>query len=146
LAEAVSDHSGSHRLYVPAARHGLVETSASLSAGFKTLHASAHRVRGCRLDDRHLHGPRVAVIKVDAESHDLQVLRGAAAILLRHRPVIFLEVLLGADEAGLTALLRESGYLDSVLAAGGPTAPSECVRHDTHAWNHMWIPREAAPG
>ena len=96
------------------------------------------------LDSKHAGRPRVAVIKVDAEGHDLQVLRGAAGLLRRDRPCVFLEVLLGSDEAGLTELLREAGYVDYVLMPDGPAITSDTVAHHTLAWNHMWRPREAS--
>ena len=143
-ADAVSDTSGKRRLYLPNVRHGLIETSASLSATFKAGSGDAYAVSATTLDRRHFGKLRVAIIKVDAESHDFQVLRGARQILLRHRPVIFLEVLLGADETGLTALLRDCAYVDCALQPNGATEFSDIVKHDTLAWNHMWVPREDA--
>jgi hypothetical protein len=86
----------------------------------------------------------VAVIKVDAEGHDLEVLQGAAEILRRDRPILFLEVLLRADEAGLTRLLQNNAYVDVTLLPGDAPLISDNTRHHTLAWNHMWLPREAA--
>ncbi len=144
--DAVSDRDGMQTLYVPDDRHGLVETSASLSASFKSDISATRKVATRRLDTMHLRGPRVGVIKVDAESHDLEVLQGAASLLRRDRPVVFLEVLLGANEAGLTDLLRQCRYKDVVLLPEGAASLTQSVTHDTRAWNHMWLPEEhAAP-
>ncbi len=140
--DAVSDRDGEGALYIPDAGHGLVETSASLVAGFKDDVAGQEWVATRRLDTMHVGGERVAVLKIDAESHDLAVLRGAEAVLRRDRPVVFLEVLLGADEAGLTELMLRCGYRDLVLFEEGASAPGARVVHETRAWNHMWVPEE----
>ena len=143
LPYAASDVTAPRMLYVPDDSHGLVETSASLGVSFKPGSTPGREVEAFALDDRHAGQPRVSVIKVDAEGHDLQVLRGAAGILCRDRPCVFLEVLLGSDEAGLTELLRETGYVDCVLMPDGPMIRDDSVVHHTLAWNHMWCPREA---
>jgi FkbM family methyltransferase len=52
---------------------------------------------------------RLDFLKVDAEGHDVQVLKGATASLEKHRPAVFVEV---NGETGdiLTALLRAIDY------------------------------------
>jgi FkbM family methyltransferase len=146
LPFAVSDSGGRRVLYVPDAGHGLVETSASLGADFKTGAVSGCVVDVVTLDAQWLgDGRRVGVIKVDAEGHDLAVLRGAMGVLKRDRPVVFVEVLLGADEDGLTRVLQECGYVDYALFLDGPPVAHNVVRHETTAWNHMWLPREMRP-
>ncbi len=142
--QAVSDRDGEQTLYIPDDRHGLVETSASLSAGFKSDVTATEKVATRRLDTMHVRGRRVAVIKIDAESHDLEVLCGARNIMRCDRPVVFLEVLLGADEAALTELLTKCRYKDVVLFPEGPSAHRNSVVHETRAWNHMWLPEEHA--
>jgi len=60
--------------------------------------------------------PRVDLIKVDVEGHDLPVLRGAAGILERHRPALVIEYepplwqAAGYSFAGLVDLLQPLGY------------------------------------
>jgi FkbM family methyltransferase len=49
-----------------------------------------------------------AVFKIDAEGHDLDVLRGALAVIDRLRPVILVEIWTGGS--GPLALLAASGY------------------------------------
>jgi FkbM family methyltransferase len=141
---AASDTAGGRLLYVPDGSHGLVETSASLWADFKASGKSSLRVKVVRLDDQHVGKRRVAVIKVDAEGHDLEVLQGAEGILRRDRPILFVEVLLRADEQGLTRLLRNHDYVDVTLLPDTAPLVSMDTRHHTLAWNHMWLPREAA--
>ncbi len=139
-ADAISDSVGARTFFIPSATHGLVETSSSLCETFKGPGGTTQMVNATTLDARYTGRPRVRIIKIDAEGHDLEVLRGAEGVLRRDRPVVFVEVLLGADEEGLTALLQRCGYEDCVLRADGASAPSTRVRHDTTAWNHMWVP------
>ena len=137
---AVSNANASGTLFIPDQSHGLIETSASVSATFKKTRSGQHRVTLRTLDSLHARANRIAVIKIDAESHDLQVLQGAETILQRHRPTVFVEVLLGADEHALTELLQRCRYQDIVLHPDGASAPSNQVTHHTQAWNHMWQP------
>jgi FkbM family methyltransferase len=59
---------------------------------------------------------RIAAIKIDVEGMELDVLRGAQAVLARDRPALVIEVLESALEAcgatveALDALLKSSGY------------------------------------
>jgi hypothetical protein len=87
---------------------------------------------------------RVGFIKVDAEGHDLKVLSGARSLLLRDRPIVFVEVLWGADEEKLTALLKHVGYVDVIMRPTEIIGPQPEVRHDTFGWNHIWLPQEQA--
>ena len=142
LPYAVSNISGSRALYVPDQSHGLIETSASLVRDFKGDTGESYDVKTVRLDSQHADSLSVGVIKVDAESHDLEVLRGAEQMLTRDRPTVFLEVLCGADEIGLTEILQRCRYVDFVLRPDGIIKPANEVLHDTEAWNHMWLPAE----
>jgi hypothetical protein len=129
---------------VPDKGHGLVETSASLSSTFKESVSGTTTVRRTTLDSDFKKAEPVAFIKVDAEGHDVQVLLGAKCLLLRDRPIVFVEVLFGADEERLTALLRRVRYVDLVMRPREIIGPHREVRHDTHGWNHIWLPEERA--
>jgi len=142
LPHAASNANGEFTLFIPDDSHGLVETSASLSAAFKNEIGREESVTTKTLDSMHRYGKRVGVIKIDAESHDIEVLRGAEKLMVRDRPKVFVEVLLGADERGLTEILRRCGYQDLVLFPRGASAPNSMVVHETLAWNHMWVPQD----
>jgi FkbM family methyltransferase len=141
---AVSDQTGRTKLFVPDQGHGLVETSASLSATFKECVVGHITVRRTTLDAGFKKNQRVTFIKIDAEGHDVQVLAGAKSLLLRDRPIVFVEVLLGADEERLTSLLTRVGYVDLVMRPAEILGPHREVRHDTVGWNHIWLPEEQA--
>ncbi|MFH0878152.1 MAG: FkbM family methyltransferase [Lentisphaerota bacterium] len=67
------------------------------------------------LDDLLRDEPSVQFIKIDAEGHELDVLRGATEILRRDRPILVIEVWGDPDQpgtpaAGLFSLLAAEGY------------------------------------
>jgi FkbM family methyltransferase len=88
LELAVSDSTGAGVLHLPARNRG--------GEGVGTLTEDGHRwevkvpVRVTQLDD--LITADVRFIKVDAEGHELAVLRGAARLLERDRPVVVVEL------------------------------------------------------
>lgn len=71
-------------------------------------------VSAARLDDLFLDLPRVDLIKCDVEGHELAVLRGASAVMGRHRPAWLVEVSgdpddPAADAAAVVRLMRADG-------------------------------------
>lgn len=53
---------------------------------------------------------QVALIKVDAEGMDLQVLRGAVGLISRDRPIIAVEAATKVDQTNLEQFAAETGY------------------------------------
>ena len=80
--------------------------------------AASYPVRARRLDDiaREAGVNRVDAIKIDVEGAEFLVLRGAAEILDRYRPVVAVEVIdhqlraMGASADELMAFMRSHGY------------------------------------
>jgi FkbM family methyltransferase len=80
--------------------------------------AASYPVRARRLDDiaREAGVNRVDAIKIDVEGAEFLVLRGAAEILERYRPVVAVEVIdhqlraMGASADELMAFMRSHGY------------------------------------
>lgn len=46
-----------------------------------------------RIDDLGIKGGRVAAIKIDVEGHEMAVIRGAAKLIAKHRPIMLIETL-----------------------------------------------------
>ena len=144
---ALSDRNGMSNLFIPAQDHGLVETSASLHSDFKQQRQATTIPVLLRTLDRVLLRPslvaqRVTLIKIDVEGHEASVIAGARWTIRRHRPVIFVEVLQGADTAGLTAFLRRSRYADVRLYPDRPPVVKDHVAFDEAGWNHALVPQQ----
>jgi FkbM family methyltransferase len=79
---------------------------------------------------------RVDALKIDAEGAELRVLRGASALLRRHRPLIILELVdaalrhQGASREDVLSLLNEHGYRIWVFGASGVPEPVGSVELD----------------
>jgi len=113
-AEALSDHAGTANLYGS-------DDMSSLNEGVHTgRQADPTEVSLARLDDvLGGDGPPISLVKVDVQGHELEVLRGAQALVSRHRPALILEheddLYRSAAEAGqrksdLAGLLSRLGY------------------------------------
>jgi FkbM family methyltransferase len=140
---AVGSAAGVATLYVPVQDHGLVETSATLSPTFKDAYGEQIDVQVLTLDafTDMRHTGRITVVKIDVESLEIEVLRGARRILKTHRPFVFCEVLPSGDAAGIDRLARQLRYTDIRLH------PSEAivggtVAFDPEGWNHLLVPDE----
>jgi FkbM family methyltransferase len=113
-SEALSDHAGTATLYAS-------DDMSSLNKGVYTGgRAEPTEVPLARLDDvLNIEGPRVSLIKIDVQGHELEVLRGADALVSHYRPALILEhednLYLSASEANqrktdLAKLLSRRGY------------------------------------
>jgi FkbM family methyltransferase len=113
--QALSDHAGTATLYGS-------DDMSSLNKGVYTGTGQAvpAEVPLARLDDIvGIEGPPVSLMKVDVQGHELEVLRGADAVISHHRPALILEheddLYLSAPEANqrktdLAKLLSRQGY------------------------------------
>ncbi|GEL97671.1 hypothetical protein CTE05_12180 [Cellulomonas terrae] len=138
---AASDRSGTIELFVPPPS-AAIETSCSTDASFRagstpvpvpalTLDAYWHQVGR----------PEVTVVKIDVEGAEHRVLQGASELLLRSRPVSFVEVLPRADLAALERVLDDASLVDVRLSEREAVVGDRVRFHDL-AWNHAFVPRE----
>ena len=73
-----------------------------------------HRALAVKLDALNPPGP-ISLVKIDAEGHDFEVVRGMEALLLRDRPVLIVEN--GSPE--LRSWLVDRGYQGNAASAAG---------------------------
>jgi FkbM family methyltransferase len=124
-SEALSDHAGTATLY----------GNDDMSSLNQRVHTGAREavpvvVQLARLDDiLDAEGPPVSLIKIDVQGHELEVLRGAEAVISRHRPALILEheddLYHSASEANqrktdLAKLLSRLGYETLYISRWGP--------------------------
>jgi FkbM family methyltransferase len=103
---AVADHRGTATFYLS----DQSDASNSLAVGFRRS-SSSLEVEVDTLDGLcRAHGWVPTVIKVDTESTEPAVLRGAQETIAEHRPWIVCEVLAGRTEPALAAALDGHGY------------------------------------
>lgn len=142
ICAAVGEEDGSAQFYF-GADHGPLPTSTSLSAEFmsKVSARSSVIVPTLCLDrfvERHSIGP-VGLMKLDTESTEDAVLRGAQRILERDRPHVICEVLPAAHFDRLEHQLTKLGYHFYHLGSRGPQrAESLRASTDTMEWNWLF--------
>lgn len=141
---AVSDTVAALDLHVPDPTGDLVETSCSLEESFKGGGGTVVTVDATTLDAywHDLGEPYVSTVKVDVEGAEHRVLAGARDLLRRSRPVVFYEVLPGAELAQLEAVREEVGYVD-VRTSATAAVVGEPIAFAPDAWNHALVPAEA---
>ncbi|MEW5991230.1 MAG: FkbM family methyltransferase [Chloroflexota bacterium] len=132
-AIALGSRSGRATLYLSA----VTDSSNSLQAGFRPT-SGAVEVPVERLDDWAARtGRRPAVIKMDTESTEPEVLAGGRELLRAHAPWVICEVLANRTEGQLTEILSELGYRFHHLGRGEvPTESPEIIGDPT------WLQRD----
>jgi FkbM family methyltransferase len=143
---AASDTEGTAELFIPTQEHGLVETSASLSATFKTTHSEVVSVTMQRLDDYPLgKNCKVAIMKIDVEGVEHRVLSGCSNILTKDRPLIFCEILPNSDGwLSIPDLLERSDYVRYAIHPR-MLAKERGYSHRLDVHNYILCPSELIP-
>jgi FkbM family methyltransferase len=131
---ALGARTGRATLYLSAS----TDSSNSLDAGFRRAIGTVE-VPLERLDDYVARTGLVpAVMKIDTESTEPDVLAGGSELLRVHRPWIVCEVLAGLTETGLEEVLRPLGYHFNQLGPGLPKPASAIVGDPTYL-NRDWL-------
>ena len=140
---AVTDSVGTVDLHVPAPTDGSVETSCSVEESFKGGGGTVLTVPATTLDAwwAEQGRPAVTTIKVDVEGAEHRVLAGGLQLLTTARPVVFCEVLPGAELAELERVRALAGYVDVRLSQWEAVVGDEIRFHEL-AWNHALVPTE----
>jgi FkbM family methyltransferase len=138
---ALGAANGTATLYISAK----TDSSNSLVAGFRTA-AGTVEVPVERLDDYIARtGRRPAVMKMDTETTEPDVLAGAPDTLRSIRPWIVCEVLASTTEARLTELLRPAGYRFHHLGERGPVERDTIAGDSTYRYRDWLFTPDALP-
>jgi FkbM family methyltransferase len=123
------------------------DSSNSLREGFRASHRSVS-VPVETIDGYVARtGTTPSVLKVDTESTEPDVLRGAAGLLAGRRPWIICEVLAGRTESELMSILEPLDYAWYRIDGSGPLDRRSTIEGDP-TWKHMnWLfaPAEPSP-
>lgn len=133
-ARALADQSGTANFYVSAKS----DSSNSLNPSFRPS-KEVIRVEQATADQ--LYGAGEAggwLFKVDTESTEPDVLRGAGEMIRRHRPWIICEVLHGRREDRLQQIVDEHGY-HAYHLRGGPLRTTEPIIGDPEYLHRDWL-------
>lgn len=125
---ALADDDGSAEFFMSP-----TDTSNSLRAGFRRAVAT-ETVEVARLDTWLARNPgrEPAVLKIDTESTEPDVLAGGSDFVTRARPWLVVEVLKGRTEARLEQWCDEMRYHRHHITANGPVARDEIVGDETY--------------
>jgi FkbM family methyltransferase len=142
-AVALGDFVGSIPFYIPSASAVFpfsASTAAGLSPQVEEIQVEATTLDQFAAEHRVAH---VDLIKVDTETTEPQVLRGAQATLREHRPVIICEVLPFGKEPLLHAVLDPLDYRYFWVKAGRLLPRTTIVGDPTLAnMNYLFVPQE----
>jgi FkbM family methyltransferase len=139
---ALGAENGSATLYLS----DITDTSNSLAAGFRRSSVQI-KVPVERLDSYVARtGVVPAVIKVDTETTEPDVLAGAAKTIAAHRPWILCEVLAGRVETRLTEVLTPFGYHWYQITGNIPYLEAEQIAGDNTYQHLMWLFAPEKPG
>jgi len=135
-SEALSASSGDTAFYLGP------EKDSGLGSLRELPNSAATPVKQIRFDDWWDGRSRVALVKIDVEGAELQVLEGMTECLSRDRPDIIVEVTdeflrcLGASAEQLIAFLMDRGYYIYAITDDGPLVPIE------HPGDLSWCPSQ----
>jgi FkbM family methyltransferase len=131
---AVAACAGEVDMYVP--RAGVTTEASTWDAFGPGTDRKVVTVPSVRIDDLNL---RVGLMKIDTETTEPAVLRGAPATLRRDRPPIFCEVLGGYTEEALEAILGPLDYRLFRLEPGLQREVEHIVPHERYP-NFLFLP------
>ena len=136
---ALGRETGSATLYLSA----VTDASNSLNEAFRQ-HTGTLTVPVERLDDYVARtGIVPAIIKIDTETTEPDVLAGGAETIRTHRPWLFVEVLFGRTETQLAEEIAPHGYTFYHLDAPGRLEPCDTIvgeGSDSSGYMYLFVP------
>ena len=140
---AAGEAPGTAQLFVPSTTTKLLESASSLNSQLYSDSIDQMEIQVVTLDDflaERKIGP-VDLMKIDVETYEPQVLRGAKRMLEKDRPIIFVEILPKADADAMEAIRAQFDYRDGVLVEEGVRWFSRVQSHAGHN-DHVLCPAE----
>jgi FkbM family methyltransferase len=107
LPEACGDHEG--HVIVPPVDYGAAGNFGGVSVARESAAVAGTRVRLGTIDALEL--PACHVIKIDVEGFEPAVLRGAAATIARHKPILYVENDRAENQQEVISLIDAMGYV-----------------------------------
>lgn len=154
VRKAVGSAPGKTTIYLPPQDHGLLETSASLNSTFKEQHGAVEEVEVTTIDNEYRKHQwstqRAWTVKIDVESWEEEVLRGATQFIQEVRPVLICEILPrpGVQTACFTELCARHHYSafhlcspNLVVAVDDGNFVRPSANND---WNYLFVPDDKA--
>lgn len=141
---ALSDHEGETEFFVPRQSGGMSVRSASLIAGFRE-DCERVPVRLATLDQFVAqHGLRgIDLIKIDVESAEYLVFRGASHVLRSERPVILCEVLYRTTEQQVHEEISPHQYIYFWISGEGLVEQTQFHPDPTYTFrDYLLVPAE----
>jgi FkbM family methyltransferase len=129
---AVSDTACTVTLRVPVRKDGSLAHNQGSIERYAEAGTVEAVVPAVRLDDEGLQN--VGFIKIDAEDHEIPVVRGARALIMRDRPNLLIEVLDFSDNQRWQPLydeMKSMGYEGYAMVEGGLVPAITAARHPT---------------
>jgi FkbM family methyltransferase len=140
-ATALSDKVGTAKLFVPGEKDS---PGASLESAAANNPGHAFDCPITTLDEQLANAERVSLLKVDVEGHELNLFRGAAQILKKHKPLIVFECearhLTNHKPSDVFAYLQSLGYMGRFFSTTGlrPLAEFSLTIHQKSGGDRFW--------
>ncbi len=151
-SQAIADKSGVMTIYLPASDDKYIETSASLNADFRHQHTQAIEIEVTSLDEltpQYLKTESnpdskrapICLVKIDVESYELPVLKGANTFLKAIEPIVIIELLhTNPDRQAIFDLICHEAYVPYALFESGLQRLSS-LGVDSASDNYLFIPQ-----
>lgn len=136
---ALGDHDGTATLYLSTSSDSSNSTAAGFREASRTVSVPQRTLDGLAAEL----GPP-AVLKIDTETTEPQILRGAEEVLRRHRPWILCEALPGRTEEELMSVMAPHGYTWHLVGPDTPFPARERIDGDPELYMWLFAP-EAIP-
>ncbi len=144
--EAIAEKMGQLTIYLPHTKNKYIETSASLNGNFRYHHAQFVGVEVISLDALKDNSQTFGdvgdclLVKIDVESYELPVIKGASEFIAEVQPIIMIELLKdNLDREEIYALICAHSYQAFSLAPSSMKKINQ-INVESASDNYLFIP------